>query len=100
MNSRGCETFSDPEIIRRGASPAQPCLAGLGQPDHVQGRLAPSANASDLSIEREVGGIACDATRIGSRRVMSRAFGMLMRGLAREGRRVRHQRYGRDRDQR
>src|SRR6267143_5282663 len=66
-------------------------------------RLAPTANTSDLSIERDVVGIACDATRIGlSRRLMigRRAFGMMMRGLAREGRRRCHKHHDHDRDQR
>jgi hypothetical protein len=51
------------------------------------------ANTSNLSIERDVGGIACDASRIGLiRRLMigRGAVGMMVRGFAREGRRRCH----------
>jgi hypothetical protein len=64
---------------------------------------APAANASDLSIQLDVGGIAWDGTRIGlGRRAMirRRAFGMMMRGLPREGRRRCHKHHDHDRDQR
>jgi len=66
-------------------------------------KLATSTDASDLSIKLHVGGIAGDATRIGlGRRVMigRRAFGMMLRGLACEGRRRCHKYHDRDRDQR
>ncbi len=66
------------------------------------GDLTPPANASDLPIELDVGGIACDATRIGlSCRVMigRRAFEMILRSLAREGRRRCHKYHDQDRDQ-
>jgi hypothetical protein len=49
------------------------------------GCLAPPADAPDLSIERDVIGIACDATRIDfSCRLMLRRhpLGMMLRGLA------------------
>jgi hypothetical protein len=64
--------------------------------------LAAAANIPYFSIKRDVGGIACDATGIGlSRRVMigRRAFGMMLRGLACEGRRC-HERHDQGRDQR
>jgi hypothetical protein len=66
------------------------------------GDLTPPANASDLPIELDVGGIACNATRIGlSCRVMigRRAFGMILRSLAREGRRRCHKYHAQARDQ-
>jgi hypothetical protein len=69
----------------------------------IMKKLATSTDASDLSIKLHVGGIAGDATRIGlSRRVMigRRAFGMMLRGLACEGRRRCHKYHDRDRDQR
>jgi hypothetical protein len=66
------------------------------------GDLTPPANASDPPIELDVGGIACDATRIGlSCRVMigRRAFEMILRSLAREGRRRCHKYHDQARDQ-
>jgi hypothetical protein len=57
------------------------------------GISTPPANTTDLSIERDVGWIACDATWIGViRRLMvrRRAIEMMVRGLAREGRRRCH----------
>ena len=65
--------------------------------------LAPSAHASDLSIERDVIGMECDADPIGlSRRLMlwRPSLGMRMRCLACKGRRVRHHCNNHDRNQR
>jgi transcriptional regulator with XRE-family HTH domain len=63
-------------------------LSSMFERDRGDSSSASFASASsDLSIERDFGGIACDATRIGlSRRVMigRRAFGMMLRNLARE----------------
>jgi hypothetical protein len=65
-------------------------------------RLASPADTSDLPIQFHVGGIACDATRIclGRRMMRRRAFGMIMRRLAREGRGRRHKYHNQDRDRR
>jgi hypothetical protein len=52
---------------------------------HLSGRLATSTYAPDLPIERDVVGIARDATRIGfGCRLMLRRhpLGMMLRGLA------------------
>jgi hypothetical protein len=70
---------------------------------HLSGRLATSTYAPDLPIERDVVGIARDATRIGfGCRLMLRRhpLGMMLRGLACEGWRARQQRHHHDRDQR
>ena len=67
-------------------------LGGLNRAEDGGISTAP-ANAPNLSIERDVGGVACGATWIDlGRRVIieSRAFGMMLRGLAREGRRRCH----------
>jgi hypothetical protein len=65
------------------------------------GRLAPAANASDLSIKRDVVWMAFNAARIGLSRPLMidrRAFEMMMRGFAREGRRGCHKHHDHDHD--
>jgi hypothetical protein len=62
-----------------------------------------AANASDLSIKRDVVWMAFNAARIWlSRRltINRRAFEIMMRGFAREGRRRCHKHHDHDRDQR